>query len=37
MTPSFDVLHESNLYTDEFGEGKKTSSSLLDRRTQIIT
>ena len=22
MTPSFDVLHESALYTDNFGEGK---------------
>jgi hypothetical protein len=31
MTPSFDVLHESMLYTNEFGEGKETSfPSLVD-------
>jgi hypothetical protein len=36
MTPSFDVLHESILYTNEFGEGKDTFPLLVDSRTHYI-
>jgi hypothetical protein len=38
MTPSFDVIHKSILYTNEFGEGKETSLPfLVDSQTQYVS